>query len=324
MKAVVCKRYGGPEVLNVQNIPVPQPQDDEILVKIEATAITAASSMMRTGKPYFGRLFLGLTGPKMVIPGTDLAGEIITVGKHVNRFKIGDKIVASTDVDGGAYAEYACLKEQQVMTSIPKTMTAADATGMIDGAMTALSFFKDVITLQKGQKILINGASGSIGTAAVQLANYFGAEVTGVCSGKNATLVTSLGAQQVIDYKKEDFIKYDSQYDVIFDTVGKLDFKTCKKVLSPNGVFLTPVLSASMFWHLLWSNRFSSQQLKFSATGLIDKKIKQKNLELLKDIIEAGHFKTVIDRRYSLDQIQDAHRYVDLGHKVGNVIVAMG
>ena len=324
MKAVVCKRYGGPEVLNVQNIPIPQPQKDEILVKIEATAITAASSIMRTGKPYFGRLFLGLTGPKMVIPGTDLAGEIIAIGKHVNRFKVGDRIVAATDVDGGAYAEYVCIKAQQVMTSIPKPMTSAEATGMMDGAMTALSFFKDVITLKKGQKILINGASGSIGTAAVQLANYFGAEVTGVCSGKNASLVTSLGAQQVIDYKKEDFTKNNIQYDVIFDTVGKLNFKACKKALVPNGVFLTPVLSSSIFWHLLWSNRFSSQQLKFSATGMIDKKIKQRNLELLKEIIEAGHFKTIIDRQYSLDKIQDAHRYVDLGHKVGNVIVAMG
>ena len=231
MNAVVVTGYGGPEVFQYTKVARPVPKDSEVLIKIRATAITAAASAMRTGKPYFGRLFLGLTKPKQAIQGTDLAGEIIAIGKDIQKYKVGDKVVAATDIKCGTYAEYICLTEEDIMIVQPPNMTATEATGMMDGAMTALSFFVDTIQLEKGQHILINGASGSIGTAAVQLAKHFGAKVTGVCSGKNVALVKSLGADYVIDYQKEDFTTMGTQYDIVFDTVGKLNIPKSKKSL---------------------------------------------------------------------------------------------
>lgn len=321
MKAVVCTQYGGPEVLNVQQVNLPSPKPNELLVKIHATAVTAASCSMRTGKPYIGRLFLGLTKPKITIHGTDLAGEVVAKGAAVKKFDIGDQIVAATDINCGTYAEYICLSQDDVMIKCPQNMNAAEATGMMDGAMTAISFFRDCISLQEGQKILINGASGSIGTAAVQLAKYFGAEVTGVCSGKNKPLVQSLGADHVIDYQTETLNKFSSSYDIVFDTVGKLTYPQCKPILASNGVFLTPTPNLRIGFQMLWTGLFSRQKVKASATGLLDNSIKQKNLQLLKEIIEQGKFKTIIDRYYTLDQIQEAHQYVQKGHKVGNVIL---
>ena len=321
MKAVVSNKYGGPEVLVYTEIAKPNPKDNEILIKIKATSITAASIFMRSGKPYFGRLFTGLLQPKIKIHGTDLAGEVVAIGKNVQQYKVGDKIIAATDLDCGAYAEYICLAEDGIIVQQPHNMTAPEATGMIDGAVTALSFFSDSIQLKKGQKVLINGASGSIGTAAIQLAKHFGTEVTAVCSGKNEALVRSLGADFVIDYTKEDFATQNIQYDVIFDTVGKLSYSKSKKALSEEGTFLTPVLLLGSLVHMLSSALFGRKKLKFAATGLRPEALRKRDLLFLKDLIEEGKLKTIIDREYSLNEIQTAHRYVEKGHKVGNVVV---
>jgi NADPH:quinone reductase-like Zn-dependent oxidoreductase len=321
MKAVVSNKYGGPEVLVYTEIAKPSPKDNEILVQIKATSVTGASIFMRSGKPYFARLFTGLTRPKITIQGTDLAGVVVAIGKSVQQYKVGDKVIASTDLDCGTYAEYICLAEDGIIVQQPHNMTAAEATGMIDGATTALSFFRDSIQLKKGQKVLINGASGSIGTAAIQLAKYFETEVTAVCSGKNEDLVRSLGADFMIDYNKEDFATQNIQYDVIFDTVGKLSYSKSKKALSKEGTFLTPVLLLGSLFYMLSSALFGRKKLKFAATGLRPEALRKRDLLFLKNLIEDGKLKTVIDREYSLNEIQAAHSYVEKGHKMGNVVV---
>lgn len=323
MKAIVCNHYGGPEVLEYTEVPMPSPKENEILIKIKATSVTAASVFMRTGTPYFGRLFMGLTKPKQKIQGSDLAGEVIAIGKKVKDYVVGDKVIAATDLNFGAYAEYICLPEDSLVVKQPFNMTAIEATGMIDGAVTALSFFRDSTQLKAGQKVLINGASGSIGTSAVQLAKYFGAEVTAVCSGKNAKLVRSLGADFVIDYTKDDFTTQNIQYDVIFDTVDKLSFSKSKNALNENGLFLTPVLSIAALSQMFWTSIFGRKKLKFAATGLRPEEQRKSDLIFIKNLIEDRKLKTVIDRQYPLTEIQAAHHYVEQGHKVGNVVIAL-
>lgn len=324
MKAIIVNAYGGPEVLKVENTQKPEPQSNEVLIKVQATAVTRASVMMRTGTPYFGRLFTGITKPKVKTPGTDLAGTVEAVGPEVSNFKVGDKVMAETDLKCGAYAEYICLSEDELIVHQPENISAEEATGILDGGSTALAFFTDQVTLQPGDKVLINGASGSIGTAAIQFAKSFGAEVTAVCSGKNALLVLELGADHVLDYTKNELDKSNDQYDVIFDTVGKLSFFKSKKHLSEKGVFMTPVLKFSTLLTMLFVAPFSSKKLKFAATGLRKKEQRMRDLVQIKNMLANSALKTVIDRVYTLDEIQEAHRYVDAGHKRGNVIVKMG
>lgn len=321
MKAIVARSYGGPEVLRIEEVPTPTPKNHEVLIKINATSVTTASTIMRTGKPYFGRLFLGFFKPKNAVQGTDLTGEIVQTGKEVTKFKAGDKVMAETGIHCGAYAEYICLSENDLIVKQPANMSPAEATGMLDGGTTALSFFTDSIRLKKGWKVLINGASGSIGTAAVQLAKNAGAEVTGVCSGKNKKLVLSLGADHVIDYTKEDFTQHAQQYDVIFDTVGKLSFKKSKRVLCKQGRFLTPVLTMNVLGQWLISSLFGRKKLKFAATGMRKEDLRMRDLLTLKKLAESGKFKTVIDRTYPIGEIQKAHEYVEQGHKRGNVVL---
>ena len=323
MRAIQVQKYGGPEVLEVTDLPIPKPKENEILIKIKASAVTAASTAMRTGKPYFGRLFLGLNKPKISTPGTDLAGIVVEIGHQVSKFKVGDAVIAETGINCGAYAEYICLSEDELIVAQPINMSPEEATGMIDGACTALAFFTDQVKIQKGQKVLINGASGSIGTAAVQLAKQFGAEVTGVCSTKNIELVKSLGADFVIDYTKQDFTTLEKNYDVIFDTVGKLSFPKSKRAISPNGVFLTPVLSLSVLGQMLFSSLFGNKKLKFAATGIRELDLRMRDLKIIKEMAEAGTLKTILDRTYRLEQIQEAQVYVEKGHKVGNVVILM-
>lgn len=231
MKAIVQEKYGNPDVLHYKEVEKPKPKENEILIKIYSSSVTAAHCAMRKGKPIFGRLVIGLTKPKFSIPGTDLAGEIVEVGKDVNKFKVGDQIIAATDAGGGCYAEYISLSEYDVIIAKPNNMNFDEAAAIIEGATTALSFLRDSAKITIGKKILINGASGSIGTAAVQLAKYFGAEVTAVCSSNNIDLVKSIGADYTIDYTKENFNNDKKKYDIIFDTVGKLTFKESKILL---------------------------------------------------------------------------------------------
>ena len=322
MKAIVYTEYGPPDVLQLKEVEKPVPKDNEVLIKIHATTVTAVDCTFRKGNPFIGRFFTGLMRPKRSIPGTELAGEIESAGKDVKRFKVGDQVFG-TSTGYGTYAEYICLPEEGTTLSIkPANMTYEEAAGC-DGVLTALPFLRDKGNIQSGQKILIYGASGSVGTAAVQLARYFGAEVTGVCSTTNLELVKSLGANKVIDYTKEDFTKSGQTYDIIFDTVGKSSFSRSKSSLKQRGVYLEAALTPAILPQMLWTSKIDSKKAMIAFTGLRPASERTKDLILLKGLIEVGKIKSVIDRRYPLEQIAEAHRYVEKGHKKGNVVITL-
>lgn len=318
MKAVVHTQYGSPAVLQLKDIEKPTPKDNEVLIKIYATTVTSAECNMRRGQPIWGRLILGLRGPRkrLSVLGLEFSGEVEAIGKTVTRFKKGDKVFGFTGFGLRAYAEYKCMPETGSLALKPANTTYEEAAAAVDGASTALFFLKKA-QLQHGQKILINGASGSIGTYAVQLAKYFGAEVTAVCSAKNSALVQSLGADKVIDYTQEDFTRNGQHYDVIFDTIGKLSFSRCKNSLTERGGYLATTGLANMFLSF-WTARSKGKRV---ISGMSIEK--NEALLFLKERIEANQLKIVIDRRYPLEQIVEAHTYVDTGRKVGNVVITV-
>ena len=318
MKAIVYTEYGPPDVLQLKEVAKPVPKDNEVLIKVYATTVTTADGMMRRGESLVSRIILGLRKPrrKFKIPGLELAGEIEETGQDVKRFRKGEQVYGFTGFGPGAYAEYKCMSEEGSLVIKPTNMTYEEAAAVVDGASTALFFLKDKADIQSGEKVLINGASGSIGTFAVQLAKYFGAEVTGVCSTANLELVKSLGADKVIDYTKEDFTKNGETYDIIFDTVGKSSFSRCKGSLKKNGRYVVTVMGLAPLVQTLWTRVTGSKKVIFAMS--IEK---TEALIFLKELIEAGKLKPVIDRHYPLEQIADAHRYVDTGRKKGNVVI---
>ena len=320
MKAIACTKYGPPDVLQLREMPKPVPKDNEMLIRILAAAVTATDPTFRKGEPVISRLFTGLTKPKNPIPGDVLSGEVESVGKHVTRFRDGDQVFGATGTSFGAQAEYRCLPETGALAVKPTNMTHEEAVAVVDGGLGALEFLRKG-GLRSGQSILINGASGSVGTFAVQLAKSFGAEVTGVCSTANLELVKSLGADKVIDYTKEDFAKTGLTYDFIFDVVNKSSFSRCQGALKPGGVYVRSVPSPMSLLQVPLTAVFGSKKVRAATPGLMPPAERAKDLVSLRELIEAGKLGTVIDRTYPLEQIAEAHRYVEAGHKKGNVVI---
>ncbi len=321
MKAIEYRIYGGPEVLQIMDVEKPRPKENEILVKIHATTVTATECMFRQGKPFISRFFTGLSKPKLTRLGEELAGEIDAVGKDVKNLKKGDKVFGTAGPKFGANAEYLSVPEDGVLVLKPNNMNYEEAASSVDGFLTAMPFLRDVGKIKKGQKVLINGASGSVGSAAVQISKYFETEVTGVCSTSNVELVKSIGADKVLDYTKDDYTRTGDTYNIIFDAVGKTSFSKAKKVLNKNGIFLEAAVGMSVFTHVLWTSLFGGKKAKIAATGLRPPKERKKDLLILKKLMEEGNIKSVIDKTYPLEEIAKAHAYVDKGHKKGNVVI---
>lgn len=320
MKAVVFTRYGPPEVLQLNEVQKPTPKDTEVLIKVYATTVNRTDCGVLRGKPFIVRFFSGLTKPKNTILGNEFAGKIEAVGKNVKSFRVGEKVFGYNDENFGAQAQYLVLPQEGPLAIMPSGLTYEEAAPITEGAHYALNYLRKA-QVQKGKKILIYGASGAIGTASVQLAKHFGAEITAVCTTKNVDLVKSLGADKVIDYTREDFTKINNIFDVVFDAVGKSSFGKCKPLLKKRGIYISTEPG------YMWQNAF----LALSTPLLGGKKvlfplptISKEDVVFLKELIEEDKYKPVIDRRYSLEEIVDAYKYVEKGQKTGSVVITVG
>jgi NADPH:quinone reductase-like Zn-dependent oxidoreductase len=320
MKAIIYRKYGSPALLELSEIEKPIPLANEVLIRIHATTVTAADCMMRRGDTILSRILLGLVKPgkKYQLLGTEFSGTIEDVGMNVKKFKTGDEVYGFRGFGTGCYAEYKCMPENASVAIKPSNLSFEEAASVVDGATTALFFLKDKANIQKGQNVLINGASGSIGTFAVQLASYFGAEVTAVCSAQNTELVRLLGADKVVDYRKEDFTKSSEKYDILFDTVCKSSFSHCRNVLKPNGKYVVTRMNARNIIQSFLT-KFGNKKKVIFAMSLL----KTEALNTIRTLIEAGKLITIIDRQYPLEQIKEAHAYVEEGHKKGNVVITV-
>jgi NADPH:quinone reductase-like Zn-dependent oxidoreductase len=317
MKAIVYTEYGSPAVLHLKDVEKPIAKQNEILIRIKATAVNSGDVRLRKADPFAVRLFFGLFKPKTSILGSVFSGEIESIGSGVQRFKVGDDVFGHTDMSFGTYAAYKCFPENGSIALKPKTISYQEAAVIPFGGTTALHFLKKA-SIQKGQKVLIFGASGAVGTAAVQLAKYFGANVTGVCSTANVALVKSLGADKVIDYIKEDFTKNGETYDVIFDTVNKMSISDSLQSLKIYGTLILSAAGLSKTLNGAWISMTSNKKIKV-LTGMISHS--SDDINFLKKLIELGQLKPVIDKTYPMEQMVEAHTYVEKGHKKGNVAI---
>ena len=322
MKAIVYERYGPPEVLELKEVAKPTPKDNEVLIKTHATTVTSGDWRVRSlsvpaGFGFIMRLVFGISKPKQPILGSELAGVIESVGKDVRKFKVGDQVFAFSDASMGCHAEYKCMPQDGAVVLKPPSLSYDEAAALSFGGTTALDFLRRG-KLQSGEKVLVNGASGGVGTAAVQLAKHFGADVTGVCSTANMELVRSLGASHVIDYTKEDFTQNGETYDVIVDTVGTAPFSRSKDSLKAGGRLLMVLAGLPDMLQIPWVSMTSSKKVIAGPAA-----VRAEDLRFLAGLAQAGEFKPVIDRRYPFEQIAEAHRYVDTGRKRGNVIITL-
>lgn len=324
MKAIVYERYGPPEVLHIKEVEAPVPGEKEILIRVHASTVSTGDVNVRgftfvpRGFRLLSRLMFGLRQPKKRILGVELSGEVDAVGRDVTLFKKGDPVFGIDGTGLGAYAEYKCMSENGGLVSKPANLSYAEAAAIPNGVLTALTFLRNMGKVQKGQKLLIVGASGSVGSAAVQLAKYFGADVTGVCSTVNTDMVRSLGADRVIDYTREDFTRNGQRYDIIMDTVGKTSFSDCKNSLTEKGLYLAVAGGLREMLQMAWTSMVGGRKVLAGVSSE-----RKEDLAFIKDLVEAGRLKPVIDRCYPLEQIVEAHRYVDQGHKKGNVVVTV-
>ena len=324
MRTAVYERYGAPDVVHIAEADEPRTGEHEVLVRVEASTVGATDSAARSGMPRFARLFFGLTKPKHPVLGSDFAGLVERVGAGVHRFAPGDRVFGTVAPATGAHAEMLTIADDGPIAHVPERLDQAEAVATVDGFLTALPFLRDVADVRPGQVVLVNGASGTVGSAAVQLAKYLGATVVGVCSAAHEPLVRSLGAERVIDYACDDFADAHDTYDVIFDAVGKRSFGACRRALTRRGIYLTTVPSGPIMLQAPFTRWFSrGRRAAIAFTGLRDAHTKAEELGLLVELIVTGAFVPVIDMVVPFDQIVEAHRRVDTGHKAGSVVVAM-
>jgi NADPH:quinone reductase-like Zn-dependent oxidoreductase len=330
MKAIVYTEYGAPDVLQLKEVEKPAPRNDEILIRVYATSVNIGDIWARNFKEISprkftmplllwlpSRMYFGFTKPRINILGSEFAGEIEAAGKHVKRFRKGDQVFGYRGQSMGANAEYLCMPEDGLVAVKPANMTYDEAATVPYGALTALSLLRKA-NIQPGQKVLINGASGSIGSAAVQLANYYGAEVTGVCSTPRLEFVKALGADQVMDYTREDFTKNGETYDLIFDILGKSSFLSCKNSLKRHGVYLLASFKTKQLFQMLWTSMTGGKKVICALSSE-----SPEDLALIKELVEACKIRSIIDRRYPLEQTAEAHRYVEKGYKTGSVTITV-
>lgn len=322
MKAITYAEYGPPDVLRIVDVATPTPRANDVLVRVRAAAVTTTDADLRGGNKLM-RLAFGVRNPKRPILGTEFAGVIAGVGASVTRFRPGDHVFAATGAGFGAHAEYVRLPEDGALAPMPASATFVDAAAICEGGLTALPFLRDTGKIRPGQRVLINGASGAVGSSAVQLAKHFGAEVTAVCGPAHVELVTSLGADAVIDYTREDFTRNGQIYDVIFDAVGKRSFAQCQDSLTPDGVYMATVPTLKLFINVLRTARFGRKKARVSATGMRPPTLKAKDLDVLRELTEAGSLVPVVDSVYPMAQIADAHRRVESGHKTGSAVMTL-
>ena len=318
MKAVVVDRYGPPEVLRLEDVPRPVPEADQILIRVHATTVNRSDCGFRAADPFFSRVFTGLRRPKWRIPGMEVAGVVEEIGSSVTQFAVGDEVFG---VGGsGAHAEFVCRREQGPLAHKPESMTFEEAASVLDGAVIALACLRNG-NVGQGTSILIHGATGSIGTAAVQLARHLGAEITAVGNTENLELVRSLGAHCVVDYTQEDFTKNGETYDVVFDAVGKHSFRRCRRSLNRGGIFVETDLG--FMWHVP-PLALASRWIGDNRVTLPIPSYTKENVLLVKELIDADEFRAVIDRIYPLEDVVEATRYVETGQKTGNVVLTLG
>jgi NADPH:quinone reductase-like Zn-dependent oxidoreductase len=316
MKAVVYKKYGSTDVLELKEVAKPVPSDNEMLVKVHASTVTSIDIRFRQGSNIIARMMSGLLKPKNNILGSEQAGEVESVGKDVKKFKQCDQVYAAGQM--GGHAEYICLPEEKIAIK-PSNMTYEEAAAVPFAAPVSLQILRNKGGIQSGYKVLINGASGGLGTFAVQLAKHFGAEVTGVGGTTSLEMIKSLGADKVIDYTKEDFTKSGQTYDIIFDAVGKSSFSICKGSLKRNGIYLTTVATIPVLLQMLWTSKVGSKKAIFMVSPY-----DVEDLYFLNELIDAGKVRTIIDRRYPLSEVTEAHKYVEKGHTKGKVVITVG
>lgn len=323
MKAAYVDRYGPPEVISIREVLRPECGPKDVLVRQKASTVTPADCAFRAADPFIVRFFAGLQRPKMPIPGGAIAGVVEAVGAEVKGFKPGDHVFGTSDPLPGALAEYVRVPADGAITIMPEDMSFDQAGGITYSFLTAMPFLRDEAKLKAGQRILINGAAGSIGTVSIQLARTMGAHVTAVCSTGNIDLVRSLGVDQIIDRTERNFTDAHAVYDVIFDTVGKSGFKACRDALKPGGIYLTTVPSVAILFHMLLKSRTDERRAKLATTGLRKTPDKRRDMELLAKMVQRGEVRSIISRVQPLEQIVEAHRYVERGIKAGDVIIAL-
>jgi NADPH:quinone reductase-like Zn-dependent oxidoreductase len=322
MKAAMFKSYGGKDSIRVEETVLPVPGDNQILVRAKATTVTAVDAIFKSGKQLFARLATGIFSPKINILGTELSGIVEKTGKDVTGYQAGDEVIVDSGTLYGAHAEYVLISDKDPIVHKPENLTFREAAAVSYGALTALPFLRDHGKIKKGDRVMVIGASGTVGTYAVQLADYFGAEVTAVCSSGNAELVQSLGAEHIVDYRKTPLRDLQDQFDIIFDTVGKYSFNQTKHLLKPDGKYLTTVLSLRSVFDMVRTGPGKRKSI-LALTGIRKNEEKTEDLRWVAKLFKEHRLKAVIDRDYSLDEISDAFDYVAKGHKTGSVVITI-